>query len=444
MPFHRMLFYRITSRKLANKDRLVFYLGLLTGLFILSSCSPYGTSPPPLPVNLPTIPATAGAKVSSPRPFIDTWENVHVFQTFDYRIENPASIANRYDFVWGAGLLHAEAFRSAHPDIFTSFYIPFNRDWGDFPDSNTAHPLDYWKTTHPDWILYQCDRTTPAYIPEYPNVPLDITNPAVLSWQIKTYAQPASANGYDAIAADNILLQNTFGACGVYRDGRWQQLFTGQPDDPNWRAYVLNWLKQTQQALHQLPHPLALVTNFYQGRNIPLNDPQVHQIVNYSDGILAEEGFTNDGKGYVTDTNWLQTIQFMEFVQSQQKPIYIINRFSTPDIDRDQLQWALSSYLMGKGHTASLFIATSRGYGAADWYNEYEAQIGSPLGPMYQSQHVYFRSYSHGLSIVNPSADHTYTITLDGGKHYVDLYGAAPGPSITLPPHSGMVLLLGS
>src|SRR5690349_13232187 len=36
------------------------------------------------------------------RPYIDTWNNIHLEQIFSYNINNAADIAKYYDFVWGA------------------------------------------------------------------------------------------------------------------------------------------------------------------------------------------------------------------------------------------------------------------------------------------------------------------------------------------------------
>src|SRR5439155_25683548 len=137
------------------------------------------------------------------------------------------------------------------------------------------------------------------------DVPLDFSNPALVTWQIQTYAQPASVSGYDAIAADNVSLQNYFGVCGVYRNGQWVQRYSGQVNDPEWGADVINWLRQMQGALHELRHPLALIPNFSQG-DLSSSDPLVQQVVCNVDGVLDEEGFTDYGNGYLTDSQWLQ------------------------------------------------------------------------------------------------------------------------------------------
>ncbi len=374
------------------------------------------------------------------RATIDTLNNIHLFQSFDYSINNPASIASYYDFIWGADPRKVSAFRAGNPNITLSYYISFFRDSGDFGRSDMHQSLAYWKQVHPDWILYQCDRTTPAYEDGQLNVvPFDFSNPALVAWQIQNYALPASQRDYNAIAADNLNMENLIGACGSYnKNGQWVQRYSGDTNDPKWRADVLTWATRMQQGLHALQHPLALIPNLGIGA-IPLADSYVQQVVQHVDAILDEGGFTNYGHGYVTDGDWLQMIQFIKNAQAMSKAYYIVNEFSSSSLSSSDIQWALASYLMCKEHTAALSISLVQQYGVDLHSNFNLAQIGSPRGEMYQGGNVYWRDYTHGLSVVNPSSSATYTVKLPG--RYTDLNGGAVGQTITLPPHSGAVLL---
>lgn len=421
------------------RRRFICWFMALPLLLLLSSCPLAGSNTPQQ--YSPTLPDLPSAAQLHTRSFADTWSSIHPFLSFDYNISDPSALAGDYDFVWGAQVDYVAAYRAANPSIFLTYYIPFYRDNGTFSDDQAAHNLAYWKAVHPDWILYKCDRVTPAYFSSDPQIPFDFTNPAVISWQIQTYAQPASENGYDGIAADNVDLGNLFGACGVYSNGKWVQEYTGQPDDPQWRANVLLWLARMQAALHSLKHPLALIPNLAL-EVVSTTDPLVEQVLRHVDGVVDEAGFTDSGEGYLTDRQWGRVIQFMKHAQSLGKPYYVVNQF--PAVGRSEIQWALASYLMGKDHLAELFISTIQGYGAKQHYQEYDVQLGNPIGSMQQTQNVYIRRYSSGLSIVNPSATHTYTVTIDGAERYHDLYGKAVGQTITLPPHSGVVLVTGS
>ncbi len=438
------------------EKRLVLFFAVLPVFLLFSGCVPFGpqsdtkvnVSPTATPISV-TIPACQNTcNTPGLRQIPDTWDNIHLFQSFDYNIHDPNPIARYYDFVWGATPSKVAAFRTGNPNAFISYYIPFHRDGGTFanPALGKQHDVNYWQSAHPDWVLYKCDRTTPALEYGDPNIPLDFANPAVVQWQVQTYAQPASTNGYDAIAADNLNLENLFGACGFYKNGQWVQRYTGDTLDKQWQNDILTWVTAMQTALHALPHPLALIPNLSAGP-VSLSDPIIAQIVTHVDGILDEGGFTNYGNGYLTGSNWLHEIQFIKSVQIQQhKPYYISNEFKSDTLSQDDIQWALASYLMSKEHYSSLYITNNtngtQNYGADRRYGEYEAKIGNPNSEMYFSQNVYWRDYSNGIVVVNPSDTNTYTVKTSAST-YADLYGNHVNQTFSIPPHSGMVLIPG-
>jgi hypothetical protein len=372
----------------------------------------------------------------------DTWNTIHPFLLFDGYISDPAAVAPHYDFVTGAKWYNVAAYRSTNPNIFLTDYITFHRDNGAFTDSTALKSLAGWRAIHPDWILYRCDRKTPAYEFGNPNMPLDFSNPALVNWQVQNFALPASQNGYNGITADNVNLENLFGACGTYQNGKWVRRYSGKYDDPQWRADAVNWITHMQTALHNLPHPMALLLNLGYSQSLTPTSSIIRGVVSHSDGVVDEAGFTHYGTGYLTDQYWTQAIQLGEMLQAQGKPFYIVN--DLPSLSRGNMQWVLASYLMVKEHACEVFISTTQNYGIAAWYNEYNARIGTPLNAMHLSNGVFLRNYSNALSIVNPSSHATFKVPLNRAVHYVDLYGNSVGPVVTMRPHSGLVLLIAS
>jgi len=99
---------------------------------------------------------------------------------------------------------------------------------------------------------------------------------------------------------------------------------------------------------------------------------------------------------------------------------------------------------MSKDSLSAVFISLRQAYGSDSRYDEYNAPIGKPINEMYLAQHVYWRDYSNGRVVVNPSSTNTYSVSMNvPSGHFVDLYGNYIGQTITLPPHSGIVLLNG-
>jgi hypothetical protein len=377
------------------------------------------------------------------RNFINTLSEVHLFQSFDYRISDPGAIAQYFDFIWGGSPRNVSLYHEGHPNIIVSYYIPFHRDDGTFknPDLGKYHSLSYWRKNHPDWILYQCNRRTPAYEFGNRNMPLDFSNPEVVKWQIQTYGLPASKQGFDAIAADNINMENLFGACGSYHNGHWVQRYSGDMHDAQWQNDVISWVNRMQTGLHHLSHHLSLIPNFSLGAKLTVASPIVQQFLNHVDAVLDERGFTNYGQGYITGERWVQSVEFIQMVQEQQKAIYILNQ-TKHWMKQGQVPYALVSYLMAKGNRASMYVTGDQDYGRIMLNSAYNVQIGTPGGSMYPSQNVYWRNYSHGLVVVNPSATDAQTVTVS--HSYRDMYGHRVAHRFTLAPHSGKVLISNS
>jgi len=111
---------------------------------------------------------------------VDTWNNIHPFQAFDYYINTPsaiATVAHTYDVLYDAQLTNVPAYRANNPNMILTYYIPFHRDFGIFTNNTLIHDLSYWKSLHPDWVVYKCDRITPAYQYGDLNMPLDLPTP---------------------------------------------------------------------------------------------------------------------------------------------------------------------------------------------------------------------------------------------------------------------------
>ncbi len=363
----------------------------------------------------------------------DTADGIHPFWTFDFSITDPTAIANHADFVWGVSDPVATYRASNNPHVPLSFYIPFTRD-------PATHDLAYWQGLHPDWVVYTCDQVTPAYeFGDTTNVPLDMSNPAVIAWQLSQWGATAATAGYDLIAADNFQLDNGYGACGVFQNGTWKSLYTGAYTDPQFAADAVAWVKAFGAGLHALsPKPIGLIPNFQLGSRSP-TDPAVLAVVDAVDAILDECGFTACDGTFPSETSWNDIGAFAEYVQSLGKPYFSINQTSGPPATNADAQWALASYLMTKEHGSSIFISGQQEYGQDLYRPEYAAAVGTACGAMQSTQGVYTRELKHSVAIVNPSGA-AATFTLPAGS-FVDLYGNAVSGSVSMAADTGLVLL---
>jgi hypothetical protein len=366
-----------------------------------------------------------------------------------------------YAFVWDVwnGVNWADDFRATNSQSNLGWYtLPFVDDQDGRPDplppggdtpASRQRTLQWWMyevdgTGHPDWILYQCDGLTPAYCVydppnTSPNMPLDFTNPAVVDWELRDALDrvPSTAT---ALSFDFFSPRNLSHACGIYRDGRWVQLFTGESFDPLFNEAVFNWAREVRSGLALQKNPKGLVVN---SPPTSYEDDEMAELIASVDGILDEEGFTYYGwdRSYV---NWRLKVRRMVEVQNQGVAYYSVNYVNRYPPTEDELNWILGSYLMGREHFAYVVIMedTVGNYLYPAWPHlaEYDAAIGHPCGPMGPAQGVYVRDFSHGMSAVNPSDSIWYTVTLPP-SNFTDLYGAPIEGEVTLGPLSGQVLL---
>jgi hypothetical protein len=126
-----------------------------------------------------------------------TWNGFHFFLVFDTPIleawvaDGTTVNTSQYDLVWGASEALLPMYRAGSDTIILSKYIPWSRYYLPLQpplvipmspnttcrDPNPDQNLTYWLNFHPDWILYECDRVTPALLETDPYISLDFSNP---------------------------------------------------------------------------------------------------------------------------------------------------------------------------------------------------------------------------------------------------------------------------
>jgi hypothetical protein len=308
--------------------------------------------------------------------------------------------------------------------------------------------LRWYQANHPDWVVYRCGGTTPAYYgPGDSNVPLDFGNPEVQAYEFQETAQLLQ-RGAQGVAFDNFSFTNYENRCGVYKKGVWTPL--GYPalnrDNAKLDSDMMGWLQNMR----------GMLTRQFPGKSLGVNMPpflsgllHVERVAPYIDMVFDEAGFTKLGKGNISDGTWRAEVASLQYLNSQGKAFVVNAIVPAPDdadVTRAELNWALANYLLVKGSRSYTYVyagdrggtGSPSGYGTFYDRPEYHLAIGTPTSGLYQWQNMYVRTYSGGAAIVNPSSDQTFTANL--GRPYVDMFGVTHN-SVTLGPSSGMVLL---
>ena len=348
------------------------------------------------------------------------------------------------------------AWETNNPSILTSMYLQVGTDAVIAQFGMLGHKLAWWKKNHPDWILYECDQTTIAYIAGSMQTPLDISNPAVITYLQNLIGPYSESNGYSALGLDFVQLENLTGTkggpsrgCGVWTTGAggptWVQKFSGNGSDPAYAAAVLNYLSSFRSYLHGLSRPLALWGNHIVATAAE-GDPQEEQLLGDLDLVLDESSYARYGS-FSDQANFKHTLYWADYLQTLQKGYIAAALFHTSALSNAQLEYAIASYLMSKNQASALYAFPYGNYGIEYYYPSYAASVGSPCGKVYGGpgyQHlgelVYYRQYTGALSVLNTGSK-TYSVNLPQTSYVDAVTGAAVTSPLTVGPFAGFVLL---
>jgi hypothetical protein len=368
---------------------------------------------------------------------------------FDYDASNLPTVGHEVSYVFGAYFLDWP-FGFYPPGPRLDGYLPFDDD--PYPQTYPGNSLADWQQTHPDWIVYRCDRVTPASAGNGPNVstnvPLDFSNPAVRAWQVQE-AEVLLRAGAQGIALDNFDFANYAGRCGVYRNGVWTPLGYPHWGDMNAR-YTADVMTDLEYISSQVKQAFPTSTISVNASAYVSGLTNIEAITPFIDTDFDEAGFTDYGQKNLTGSAWLQEVKAVQYLTGHGKAVDIngiVAASSDSTVTHAEINWVLANYLLVKGKRTYTYIyagnhlgfgASPSGYALFHDRRAYHVPIGSPISPIVPYGGVYARAYSGGVTIVNPSPHKTETVSLGGT--YTDLFGRRYR-SVTLGPARAIVLL---
>ncbi|WP_448951185.1 endo alpha-1,4 polygalactosaminidase [Labrys neptuniae] len=357
----------------------------------------------------------------------ETTDRIPRAQIFNNRMQAPASLPN-VGFIWGS----KAPLRSNK--VIDSFYYPNQRDL------DRAHTAEWYRQNHPSWITYQCDQRSPSFGYIYAwgaYAPLDTSNPEVRQYLLKTYIEPALAKGYHAIAFDNVALTNTDKRCGVWRDGAWVQLFSGQSRDPAHTAEKLDYIGWLRKEIHQRGGQIAL-----NAKIDPQQPEQTKALIDLADIWVDEGGFSDACRRRVTGNAWRLK---RDLIQERNNRAYVSINYicqATPPDNAEQA-WIVASFLVTRNSRSYLAVLPQKDSGRWVDYPNLNPPVGAPTGPSQLEGTLAWRNYQRGYAAVNFSDRDPATLQQPPGN-WRDMFGQPVGGPIELKPRSGVVLLKAS
>ena len=380
--------------------------------------------------------------------------------------------APHYDSVWGS--FFPSTWSAAHPGMILSrYYMPYE-------DNNlvSGNTLSYFLTNHPDWILYGCDNnnnptTDYAYTGTgFNDVPLDIHNPAVVTYQLNTILAFLTANGYNALAIDNVVFENFLTSpnpilqhgmrsnagwygCGIYTSGpsnpgSFVRRYNGPLDNTNdatFNADVNNWIAQAHAMLGK--HGIKVLVNHPPHSSTPSSNELT--MLSNIDGMLDENGYTHYGT-LLTGSAYANTLSWVQYLQAHGIAALITDYYCTgtsgcsndpSTLTAKQVDWALASYAIGNNGGENVFISPHGG-AIPSYRGEYSTRYGNACSGFTQvSSNVYMRRFQGGLAIVNATGGTPFSLTLPAGHNYSDIEGRPVTNPLIVNPTDAYMLLTG-
>ena len=258
----------------------------------------------------------------------------------------------------------------------------------------------YISQNHPDWFLLDTNGQRIRMNPKSDVYRMDPGNPEwrkyfvirVLEWQNRT--------GWSGLFLD--YLESSLD--DLKRNGTIPAKY---PDDASYRGAILGFLEFLRLNYSQ-PYGRPVLANITMG----LDDATWSSYMQYLDGAMQERWAVDwDVSKYVKDSKWREDLARAEKFQSQGKYLILVAPGNQADANRQN--FAFASYLLISNGKAAFRYGNSDMYREVWLYNNYQVDLGTPLGPRYQSGSLWKRDFTKGSVTVDP-VNHTATISTTG------------------------------
>jgi len=249
---------------------------------------------------------------------------------------------------------------------------------------------------HPDWFLLDADG----------NLLVDsegfvLMDPGNAGWRA-FWLERTRAN-QEQLGWDGVFLDNVEASLEKFtRRGAYPALY---PDDASYQAAVEGFLAY-------------LSTNYFQPAGRPLwaniieleDTDTWFRYMQHLDGAMIEAWAADWSSGYLSTRAWEQHLYLAEQTQALGKQVLLVTQGQQDNLSRQQ--FAFGSYLLVMDGGASFRYGRANHHDEIWLYDNYELDLGVPLGPRYQDGDLWRRDFSNGMVIVDPEA-HSAIISLE-------------------------------
>jgi len=359
---------------------------------------------------------------------ITTTPNVHdwLFDTsgrggVDTQAE-AVTVAKRYDVVVAAQRYQPflSAMKAAKPGIVVALYHKGTSTYGS--------DFTWMKANHPSWLLHT--KSGSLLKSSYGTYLIDPGNSGVRAWQAD-YAKKSQAAGWTGVYLDSMGLYGFSGFSGSPINPRTGKVFT-----------TSEWINAEEGLAAAVDNAITVPLMINGLRTGPGYFSDTQPLVS---GIQAGEfeGCFRDAtsriSAYPSTSSWLSQVKALEDVQSKGRSALCWTKTWTSATSGQISSWhafALASFMLANQGHEYFFFSGHKSDNGNSWYGDDKVAIGNPTGALKTSNGAYYRAYSGGMVVVNPTSG---SVKVSLGATYTTSSGSHVS-TLSVGAHTGVIL----
>lgn len=252
---------------------------------------------------------------------------------------------------------------------------------------------------HPDWFLLDVNGQRVLASPGSDTYRMDPGSPGWREFFLTRVLDYQARKGWSGLFLDNLEASLT----DIQKYGFSAAKY---PDDASYQAAIRGFLEYLR-ANYSQPYNRPILANIIARRD----EAGWFAYMPYLDGAMQERWAVGWSLSqYVSETQWKNDMALAEKTQNQGKHIILVAPGNETDATRQN--FAFASYLLISNGKAAFRYSNDASYSRVWLYNNYQVDLGTPLGPRYQSGSSWRRDFTKGYVIVDP-VSHTATISTD-------------------------------
>jgi hypothetical protein len=130
------------------------------------------------------------------------------------------------------------------------------------------------------------------------------------------------------------------------------------------------------------------------------DDADFTSYLTYLDGVMHEGWAVDWPNRYRSAKTWEKQMSLAEDTQAMGKTIILVSQGKQDDLELQKFAYA--SYLLINQGRATFRYGNSDNYHEAWLYDDYNLDLGQPLGPRYHDGKAWRRDFTNGFVTVNP------------------------------------------